>query len=92
MGRFLDSLALNGLCTSDKREALLAYPGYVDEATRDMPWPALASSQLLGGRSLSTFVRSPPRQDRVPAWRAARSQGLPGSNHHWHTPAPGLRP
>jgi hypothetical protein len=89
-GAFLDSLVQNGLCTSDKREALLAYPGYVDEATSDMPWPAALrqASQLLGGRSLSTFVRwlhhvkivyRPGEQLEAKAYLAG--------NHHWHTPA-----
>jgi hypothetical protein len=36
-GIFLDSLARDGLCTADKRGALLAYPGYVDETRRKYP-------------------------------------------------------
>ncbi len=84
---FLDSLVLNGLCTSDKREALLAYPGYVDEATRDMPWPAALrqASQLLGGRSLSTFVRSLHHVKIVyrPGDPLEAKAYLAG-NHHWH--------
>ena len=89
-GAFLDSLVLNGLCTSDKREALLAYPGYVDEATRDMPWPEALrqASQLLGGRSLSTFVRSLHHIKIVyrPGEQLEAKAYLAG-NHHWHTPA-----
>ena len=89
-GAFLDSLVLNGLCTSDKREALLAYPDYVDEATRDMPWPAALrqASQLLGGRSLSTFVRWLHHVKIVyrPGEPLEAKAYLAG-NHHWHTPA-----
>jgi hypothetical protein len=91
-GAFLNSLVLNGLCTSDKREALLAYPGYVDEATRDMPWPAALrqASQLLGGRSLSTFVRWLHHVKIVyrPGEPLEAKAYLAG-NHHWHTPASG---
>jgi hypothetical protein len=59
-GTFLDSLVRSGLCTAGQREALLKYPGYVDEKAMDVTWPAALrqASRLLGGRSLSTFVRS----------------------------------
>ena len=78
------------MCTADKREALLAYPGYVDEATRDMPWPAALrqASQLLGGRSLSTFVRSLHHVKIVyrPGEQLEAKAYLAG-NHYWRTPA-----
>ena len=35
----LDHLVANGLCTPEKREAMLAYPGYTDEKTATVPWP-----------------------------------------------------
>ena len=89
-GAFLNSLVLSGLCTEDKREALLAYPGYVDEAAHTVPWPAALrqASQLLGGRSLSTFVRSLHHVKIVyrPGEQLEAKAYLAG-NHHWHTPA-----
>jgi hypothetical protein len=89
-GAFLNSLVLSGLCTADKREALLAYPGYVDEAAHTVPWPAALrrASQLLGGRSLSTFVRSLHHVKIVyrPGEPLEAKAYLAG-NHHWHTPA-----
>jgi hypothetical protein len=53
--RSLDSLVRDGLCTADKRDALLAYPGYVDENAEGIPWPAALrrASHLLGGRATS---------------------------------------
>jgi hypothetical protein len=89
-GAFLNSLVLSGLCTADKREALLAYPGYVDEAAHTVPWPASLrrASQLLGGRSLSTFLRSLHHVKIVyrPGEQLEAKAYLAG-NHHWHTPA-----
>jgi hypothetical protein len=81
---------MNGLCTPEKREALLVYPGYVDETTATVPWPEAPrrASRLLDGRSLSTFVRSlhhvkisyqPGERPEAKAYLAA--------NHHWHTPS-----
>ena len=86
----LDLLVANGLCTPEKRETLLAYPGYSDEKTATVPWPTALRqvSQLLGGRSTSTFVRTlhhvkvvyrPGEPPEAKAYLAA--------NHHWHTPA-----
>jgi len=87
---FLDSLVRSGLCTADKRDALLAYPGYVDEDADGVPWPAALrrASQLLGGRSLSTFVRSLHHIKIVyrPGEPLEAKAYLAG-NHHWHTPA-----
>jgi hypothetical protein len=72
------------------REALLAYPGYVDEATRDVPWPAAVrrASQLLGGRSLSSFARSLRHVKLVyrPGEPLEAKAYLAGK-HLWHTPA-----
>jgi hypothetical protein len=89
-GAFLNSLVLNGLCTADKRDALLAYPGYVDEHAHSVPWPSplRRASQLLGGRSLSTFVRSLHHVKIVyrPGEQLEAKAYLAG-NHHWHTPA-----
>lgn len=91
-GAFLDSLVRQGLCTADKREALLAYSGYVDQNAPGVPWPAalLRTSQLLGGRSLSTFVRSLHHVKIVyrPGEPLEAKAYLAG-NHHWHTPASG---
>jgi hypothetical protein len=88
-GTFLNSLVLQGLCKVDKREALLAYPGYVDQNLEGMPWPAALrrASQLLGGRSLSTFVRSLHHVKIVyrPGDLPEAKAYLAG-NHHWHTP------
>jgi hypothetical protein len=89
-GTLLDLLLMNGLCTPEKREALLVYPGYVDETTATVPWPEAPrrASRLLDGRSLSTFVRSlhhvkisyqPGERPEAKAYLAA--------NHHWHTPS-----
>lgn len=88
-GVLLDHLVANGLCTPEKRKALLVYPGYTDEKTATVPWPASPrrASRLLGGRSLSTLVRSlhhvkisyhPDEPPEAKAYLAA--------NHHWHTP------
>ena len=80
-GAFLNSLVLNGLCTADKREALLAYPGYVDENAHERALAGGASAGFATARrALPEHLRAlaPPRQDRVPAGRADRSQGLPG--------------
>jgi hypothetical protein len=89
-GAFLDSLVRQGLCTADKREALLAYAGYVDQNAHDVPWPAaiLRTSQLLDGRSLSTFVRSLHHVKVVyrPGEPLEAKAYLAG-NHHWHTSA-----
>ena len=87
----LDHLVANNLCTSEKRKALLAYPGYADERTANVPWPEapLRASRLLGGRSFSTFVRSlhhvkisyqPDEPPEAKAYLAA--------NHYWHTSTP----
>jgi hypothetical protein len=97
-GAFLDSLVLQDLCRADKREALLAYPGYIDQNAPGVPWPAalLRTSQLLGGRSLSTLVRSLHQVKFVyrPDGPLEANAYLAG-NHHWHTPAsrsPSVRP
>lgn len=88
---FLDSLVQEGLCTAEKRDALLAYPGYIDENAEGVPWPGALrrASQLLGGRSLSTFVRS------LHHVKVAYRPGEPleakaylAVNHHWHTSVP----
>ena len=90
-GLLLDLLVANGLCTPEKREALLEYPGYADERRATVPWPEAPrrASRLLGGRSLSTFVRSlhhvkisyqPGEPLEAKAYLAA--------NHYWHTLTP----
>jgi hypothetical protein len=90
----LDYLVAHGLCTPEKREALLTYPGYSDEERTTVPWPGgpQRASRLLGGRALSTFVRSlhhvkishrPGEKPVAKAYLAA--------NHHWHTPRFGAR-
>jgi hypothetical protein len=89
-GAFLDSLVLQGLCTADKREALLAYSGYVDQNASDVPWPEalLRTSQLLGGRSLSTFVRSLHHVKIVyQPGQLLEAKAYLAGNHHWHMPA-----
>ena len=95
-GIFLDSLVRDGLCTADKRDALLAYPGYVDENTEGIPWPRelRRASHLFGGRSLSTFIRSLHWvKNLIPAGRRAGGQGIPDGNPPLaHARAPGLRP
>jgi hypothetical protein len=91
-GAFLDSLVLQGVCTPDKREAILAYSGYVDQNAPDVPWPEalLRTSQLLGGRSLSTFVRSLHHVKIVyQPGRPLEAKAYLAGNHHWHTPASG---
>jgi hypothetical protein len=89
-GAFLDSLVLQGLCTADKREALLAYPGYVDQNAHGVPWPGalLRTSQLLGGRSLSTFVRTFHHVKIVyRPGKPLEAKAYLAGNHYWHTPA-----
>jgi hypothetical protein len=89
-GDFLDSLVRDGLCTADKRDALLAYPGYVDENAEGIPWPRALrrASQLLGGRSLSTFIRSLHWVKIVyQPGEGLEAKAYLAVNHHWHTPA-----
>jgi hypothetical protein len=95
---FLNFLVSQGLCTPGKREALLAYPGFVDQNAEGMPWPAALrrASRLLGGRSLSTFIRSLHHVKIVyrPGAPPEAKAYLAG-NHHWHTPTsrpPSVRP
>ena len=90
-GAFLDSLVLQGLCTADKREALLGYPGYFDQNAEGIPWPAALrrASQLLGGRASSTFVRSLHHVKIVhQPGRPPEAKAYLAGNHHWHTPDP----
>jgi hypothetical protein len=89
-GVFLDSLVRDGLCTADKRDALLSYPGYVDENAEGIPWPAALrrASHLLGGRSLSTFIRSLHHVKVVyQPGEGLEAKAYLAVNHHWHTPA-----
>ena len=89
-GVFLDSLVRDGLCTADKRDALLAYPGYVDENTEGIPWPRVLrrASHLLGGRSLSTFIRSLHHVKVVyQPGEGLEAKAYLAVIHHWHTAA-----
>jgi hypothetical protein len=89
-GVFLDSLVRDGLCTADKRDALLSYPGYVDENAEGIPWPRALrrASHLLGGRSLSTFIRSLHHVKIVyQPGEGLEAKAYLAVNHHWHTPA-----
>ena len=89
-GVFLDSLVRDGLCTADKRDALLAYPGYVDENAEGIPWPRALrrASQLFGGRSLSTFIRSLHHVKVVyQPGEGLEAKAYLAVIHHWHTPA-----
>ncbi|MFC1975630.1 hypothetical protein ACFLXQ_04470 [Chloroflexota bacterium] len=56
---FLDYLVEQGLCCPDKREGLLAYPGYVREKTQQPHWPdhLRTMSNLLGDHYESIFVK-----------------------------------
>ena len=86
---FLDSLVRDGLCTADKRDALLAFPGYVDENAEGIPWPRALrrASQLFGGRSLSTFIRSLKHVKIVyQPGEGLEAKAYLAVNHHWHTP------
>jgi hypothetical protein len=90
-GLFLDSLVREGLCTTYKRDALLAYPGYVDENAEGISWPRALrrASQLLGGRSLSTFIRTLHHVKVVyQPGEGLEAKAYLAVNHHWHTPAP----
>ena len=87
---FLDSLVRDGLCTADKRDALLAYPGYVDENAEGITWPRALrrASHLLGGRSLSTFIRSLHHVKVVyQSGEGLEAKAYLAVNHHWQTPA-----
>jgi hypothetical protein len=86
---FLDSLVRDGLCTADKRDALLAYPGYVDENAEGIPWPRALrrASQLFGGRSLSTFIRSLKHVKIIyQPGEGLEAKAYLAVKHHWHTP------
>jgi len=97
-GVFLDSLVRQGLCTADKRAALLEYPGYVDQNAEGIAWPAALrrSSQLLAGRSLSIFVRSLHHVKIVyQPGSPLEAKAYLAANHYWHTPvssSPAVRP
>lgn len=56
---FLDFLVGEGLCTKRKRDALLAYPGHLEEKA-PVPWPEalIRASALLGPRHVSAFTRT----------------------------------
>ena len=88
-GVFLDSLVRDGLCTADKRDALLAYPGYVDENAEGIPWPRALrrASQLFGGRSLSMYIRSLKHVKIVyQPGEGLEAKAYLAVKHHWHTP------
>ena len=95
-GVFLDSLVRDGLCTADKRDALLSYSGLRRRerggyTLAESAAPSLASAR----RALTEHVHTntPPRKARVPAGRGAGGQGIPGSKPPLaHARAPGLRP
>jgi hypothetical protein len=87
-GLLLDSLVRDGLCTADKRDALLAYPGYVDENAEGISWPRALrrASQLFGGRSLSTFIRSLHHLKVVyQPGEGLEAKAYLAVIHHWHT-------
>jgi hypothetical protein len=87
---FSGFLLESGLCTPDKREALLAYPGYIDENAEGVSWPVplRRASLLLGGRSLSMFVRSIHHVKIVCQQdRPTEAKAYLAANHHWHTRA-----
>ena len=89
----LDHLVRNGLCTARKRDALLAYPGYTDENTPGVTWPETlrGASRLLGGRTVSTFVRSLHHVKLVhEPGRPVEAKAYLAANHHWHTSAHSL--
>jgi hypothetical protein len=89
-GVFLDSLVQDGLCTADKRAALLAYPGYVAENAEGIPWPRALrrASHLLGGRSLSTFIRTLHHVKIVyQPGEGLEAKAYLAVKHHWHTAA-----
>jgi hypothetical protein len=56
---FLDFLVEQSLCHSDKREGLLAYPGYIRESANRALWPPhlLTASSFLGDRYESVFFK-----------------------------------
>jgi hypothetical protein len=87
---FLDSLVRDGLCTADKRDALLSYPGYVDENAEGITWPRALrrASHLLGERSLSTFIRSLHHVKVVyQPGEGLEAKAYLAVIHHWHTAA-----
>jgi hypothetical protein len=56
---FLDYLVANKLCLLEKRDALLAYPGYSLEKTNSQIWPShlLNVSNFLAGRAIGVIGR-----------------------------------
>ena len=86
---FLDALVRDGLCTARKRDALLTFPGYIDENAQGVRWPSALrqASQLLGGRSLSTFVRTLHHVKLVyRPGEPLEAKAYLAADHHWHTP------
>ena len=87
---FLDALVRAGLCTSDKRDALLEYPGRIDEDT-SQSWPSALgrASELLGGRWRSTFVRTLHHVKLVHRpGGTLEAKAYLAAHHHWR-PRPG---
>ena len=84
---FLDTLVSRGLCTEVQRDALLAYPGYTDQNAPNVPWPVALrrASQLLDGRSVSTFVRTLHHVKIVSRpGEPVEAKAYLAATHHWH--------
>ncbi len=85
---FLDSLVREGLCTTRKRDALLAYPGHVEEGAA-APWPGALSrvSALLGPCHVSAFARTLHHVKVVyEPGRPLEAKAYLAVNHLWRAP------
>ena len=92
VGRLLEFPCPQGLCTADKREALLAYPGYVDEKTARRALAGGASAGFATARrAFPEHLRAlaPPRQDLYRPGGPLEAKAYLAGNHHWHTPTSG---
>lgn len=82
---FLDFLVREGLCTARKRDALLVYPGHVEEDGAT-PWPGALSraSALLGSRYVSAFARTLHHVKVVyESGRPVEAKAYLAGNHLW---------
>ena len=86
----LRSLVEWGLCTSEKCDAVLAFPGCIDERTAGSFWPASLhrAAVLIGPRLSSLFVRSihhVSKLTRQPG-EAPTAKVYLSVDHHWYSP------
>ncbi len=84
---FLDFLVREGLCTIRKRDALLVYPGHVEEDEVES-WPGALrrASALLGPGHVSAFARTLHHVKIVcDPEKPLEAKAYPAGNHLWRS-------